>query len=158
MPSETESKKRRLDEWLARHRPASLGEAEWKALLDALAPISESYLRELLRRTRLPFEQPWAGVRQKSFEELEESLLEVGRVYAEARRANRADLARYCRRQVITAKDHARLASRNPRAAPEVRARKAEMVEWMLVWLGDPELFPEWVRVRRRILPDTLLQ
>ena len=34
------------------------------------APISESYLRELLRSTGFPFEQPNAGIRQHTFEEL----------------------------------------------------------------------------------------
>lgn len=26
---------------------------------------------------------------------------------------------------------------------------KAEMVEWMLVWLDDPAMFPAWASVRR---------
>jgi nucleotidyltransferase/DNA polymerase involved in DNA repair len=151
--SGTASKKQRLAAWLAVHQPASIGEAEWDSLLRELAPISESYLRELLRRTGLPFEQPWAGVRQKTFEELEASLEELRRVYAESLAAGLKDRARYCRRVVIAAKDHARFAARNPRTGPAVRARKEEMVEWMLVWLGDPDLFPEWVRARKRVMP-----
>ncbi len=153
MDSATASKKRRLAAWLAEHRPASIGEAEWSVLLEELAPVSERYLRELLRRTGLPFEQPWAGVRQKTFDELEESLLELRRIYAASLAAGLRDRARYCRRQVIAAKDHARFAARNPRTGPAVRARKEEMVEWMLVWLGDPEVFPEWVRARKRVMP-----
>jgi hypothetical protein len=27
---------------------------------------------------------------------------------------------------------------------------KAEMVEWMLVWLGDPAIFPAWIQLRRQ--------
>lgn len=147
-----QSKKRRFQQYLAECRPASIGEAEWNALAALLAPVSESYLRELVRRTGLPFEQPWAGVRQKNFQELEASLLELREVYAAAMAAGRRDHARYARRQVISAKDHARFASRNPRSSPETRARKEEMVEWMLVWLGDPEMFPEWARLRKRVL------
>lgn len=146
------SKKQRLREYLAARQPASVGEAEWNELLRELAPISESYLRELLRGSGLPFEQPWAGVRQKSLDELEQSLTEMAAVYAAALAAGDRNRARYCRRQVISAKDHARYAARNPRTAPARRALKEEMVEWMLVWLGDPALFAEWARARRRVL------
>ncbi|HWQ54519.1 MAG TPA: hypothetical protein VN442_12615 [Bryobacteraceae bacterium] len=148
----TATKKRRLLEYLNARQPAGIGETEWNDLLRELAPVSESYLRELLRRTGLPFEQPWAGVRQKSFEELEQSLLELRQVYGEALAAGRKERARYCRRQVISAKDHARFAARNPRTSPAKRAQKEEMVEWMLVWLGDPEMFPAWVRIRKQRL------
>lgn len=148
----TDSKKRRFQEYLETYRPAAIGEAEWNELLGLLAPVSESYVRELVRRTGLPFEQPWAGVRQKTFEELEQSLERLREVYAEAMAAGRRDRARYARRQVISAKDHARFAARNPRTVPAKRAQKEEMVEWMLVWLGDPQVFPEWVRVRKRVL------
>jgi hypothetical protein len=34
-------------------------------------------LRELIRATGLPFEQPFAGVHQHTFEELEESLRDL---------------------------------------------------------------------------------
>jgi hypothetical protein len=37
--------------------------------------------RELLRATGLPFEQPYAGIRQQSFEELDQSLGEMLQVY-----------------------------------------------------------------------------
>ena len=146
---------RRLREYLDAHRPARIGEPEWLALLQELAPASEGQLRELLRRTGLPFEQPWCGVRQSGFDELERSLLDLRAAYADAMRLGRRDLARYCRRQVISAKDHARLAARNRRTSPARRADKEEMVEWMLVWLGDPETFPPWVELRKRRLQAT---
>ena len=53
-----------------------------------LAPVSESYLRDLLRATGLPFDPPYSGIRQHTFEELEESLRAMLRVYrARLRRA-----------------------------------------------------------------------
>jgi len=147
--SGTESKKQRLREYLATRRPARIGDAEWQDLMRELAPISQPYLRELVRRTGLPFDQPWAGVRQKNYVELEASLEELRAVYAEAVRVGDRVRARYCRLVVISAKDHARLAARNRRTTPARRAQKEEMVEWMLVWLGDPAMFPEWVRIRK---------
>ena len=46
---------------------------------------------------------------------------------------------------MIEAKDHARWAARNP----EKRAEKQEMALWMLTWLENPPLFPQWVKLRR---------
>jgi hypothetical protein len=142
--------KRQLAEYLAAGRPAAITEAVWKDLLLRLAPVSESYLRELLRKTGLPFEQPWAGVRQHTFAELEQSLRDMGTVYAGAVAACDRERARYCRRQVIGAKDRARFTVNNPRTPPEKKAEKEEMAAWMLVWLEDPDLFPAWVEARKR--------
>jgi hypothetical protein len=64
----------------------------------------------------------------------------------------RADLRRYCRDEVIAAKDRARWASLSPRVDEHKRELKAEMVEWMLVWLDDPAVFPIWAQLRRNAL------
>lgn len=144
------SRKQALAEYLSARGFAAIGETEWQELTRALAPISESYLRDLLRATGLPFAQPYAGIRQKSFDELEQSLREMLEVYAEAVRAGNRLRARYCRRQVIAAKDRARYIARNPKTQPEKQAQKEEMVQWMLVWLENPDVFPAWVEVRKR--------
>lgn len=81
---------------------------------------------------------------QHTLDELESTLREVSDVYAA-----RPDLRRYCRDQVIAAKDRARWASRSARAAEDKRRLKMEMVDWMLVWLDDPSMFASWVRLRR---------
>jgi hypothetical protein len=131
-----------LREWIAAERPAAINEVVWRDLLTRFAPVSESYLRDLLRDTGLPFEQPWAGVRQHTFEELEASLREILRVYEEATANGDRERARYCRRQVIAAKDRAKFASKK-------KPEKDEMVEWMMVWLENPAVFPAWVGVRK---------
>ena len=59
--------------------------------------------------------------------------------------------ARECRRVVIQAKDRARLVSRNEKVDPEKRKVKAEMVDWMLVWLENPGIFEAWARLRKQI-------
>jgi hypothetical protein len=148
----TKSLKQRLREYLEAERPAAITEAVWRELLTALAPVSESYLRELLRQTELTFEQPYAGIRQHTFDELEQSLREMLCVYSDAKAAGDRDRARYCRRQVIGAKDRARFLARDGRTAPEKKALKEEMVEWMLVWLENPEVFPAWVEARKRAM------
>ena len=143
------SKKERVLQHLKQSHVAAIGEAEWKAMLRDCAPISESYLRRLLQETSLPFEQPWAGIRQHTFEELEESLAAMEKAYRAAVNAGDRELTRYCRRQVIQAKDQARLAARNPKATTDRQKQKDEMVQWMLVWLENPGVFESWAKLRR---------
>ncbi len=156
MPRSEKPFKQQLREYLETERPAAIGEAVWLDLLRRLAPVSETYLRDLLRATGLPFEQPFAGVRQHTFEELEQSLGEMLAVYTEANAAGDRQRARYARRQVIAAKDRARFLARNPRTPPEKRAAKEEMAQWMLVWLENPEVFAAWVEARKRAMAATL--
>ena len=150
MATRDKSVKLRVREWLAAESPPAITEAVWKGLLLACAPVSESYLRELLRDTALPFEQPYAGVCQHTLEELEQTLLEMLAVYTEAVASGNRERARYCRRQVIGAKDRARFAGRAPGASPDHRELKEEMAQWMLVWLENPETFPAWINARKR--------
>jgi hypothetical protein len=107
--------KQRLREILSAESPQAITAAIWRNLLERLAPVSESYLRDLLCQTGLPFEQPYAGVRQHTLEELECSLDELRRVYSDAKATGDRDRARYCRKQVIAAIDRARfLAGKKP--------------------------------------------
>ncbi|MGA2038213.1 MAG: hypothetical protein ABSH42_02960 [Bryobacteraceae bacterium] len=145
------STKRRLTEYLANRQPARITEAVWLELRAHLAPVSDSYLRDLLHAAQIPFDQPWAGIRQHTFEELESSLGEMLEVYRAAAAAGDRDRARYARRQVIAARERARFASRNSRTSSGKRAVKEEMAQWMLVWLENPEVFPAWVEARKRL-------
>ena len=149
------SVKQRLREYLEAHPPDRITEAVWQALLLHLAPVAESYLRDLLRSTGLPFDQPYAGVRQHTLDELEESLRGMLSVYQDATASGNRDRARYCRRQVIAAKDRAKFMTQSPQAPAERQALKQEMVQWMLVWLENPEVFPAWVDARKRLLENS---
>lgn len=149
MPRQGKSVKRELRDYLENQRPPAITEAIWNELKGRLAPVSESYLRDLLSETGLPFQQPYAGIRQHTFEELEESLREMFEVYRDAMANGERERARYARRQVIAAKDRAKFLARNPRTPEEKRAQKEEMAQWMLVWLENPDVFPAWVKVRK---------
>jgi len=150
--SKDKSIKQQLRAYLDAERPPAITEAVWRELLGLLAPVSESYLRDLLRHTGLPFEQPYGGIRQHTWEELELSLRDMQQVHADALAAGDRERARYCRRQVIAAKDRARFLARNPGSTPEKRQQKEEMAQWMLVWLENPEVFPVWVEARKRAI------
>ena len=82
------------------------------------------------------------GVRQESFDALESSLLKLLAEYERATRARR--LAR------PAAGDRSQGPCPSGGAQSQsTRAEKQEMILWMLTWLENPPLFPEWVRLRR---------
>jgi hypothetical protein len=132
-----------LELWLEEHRPARIGAVEFARLSASLAPVSESYLRKLVRECGVPLDPMVEGVRQSTFEELQASLLRLLGEYEQGDAVRRMAV----RRLVITAKDHARLAARNP----QKRADKEEMILWLTTWLENPPLFGDWVRIRRGI-------
>lgn len=148
MDSARRSKRTELIAHLERSRPAVVTEAEWAALLERFAPISEGYLRRLLRRSGVAMAPLVEGVRQDSFEELERSLRALGQEYAAAVAAGDGARARACRRPAIEAKNHARWAVR--RGAD--RETKEEMILWLLTWLENPGVFPAWVELRKKRL------
>ena len=130
-----------LKHWLEARRPSRIGEAEFAELCAALAPVSQTYVRKLVRECGVPLDPMIDGVRQGTFEELEASLLRLLEIYQQGDAARRMTV----RRLVITAKDHARLAARNP----EKRTDKEEVILWLTTWLENPPVFGEWVRIRR---------
>jgi hypothetical protein len=134
------TKKQRVLDFAAARGWDEIGEKEWRELRSALNDISET----TLRASGIPIGAPWRGVAAHSMDELGSSLRELSRVYE-----TRLDLRRYCRDQVIAAKDRARWAARSPKASESKRRMKAEMVEWMVVWLDDPAMFPVWVELRK---------
>jgi hypothetical protein len=142
MPRKQPAKRSQFDALLAEERWTSIGALEWTRLRGM---FGETSLREWLRESDVPVEQPYRGVETKTLESLEDSLRAMSALYSRdpAQR-------KLCRATVIAAKDRMRFASRNEKVDPTKRAMKAEMVEWLLVWLGDPELFEPWVALRKR--------
>ena len=140
------TKTQRVLEFVAARGWERVGEAEWAELRAGLPDVSEGVVRD----SGLAIDAPWCGVRQHTFDELEESLREFSAVYAA-----RADLRGLCRELVIAAKDRAKWLAGRDALGEETRRRKAEMVEWMLVWLGDPGVFGVWVGVVRGIMAQT---
>ena len=144
-----------LAQWLRENRPARIGDAEQRQIRDLLAPTSDSYLRRLLRSCGVPLEPLVEGVRQDNYEDLERTLLALGEIYERASERGDRGLATSVRREVLTAKEHARLAARSRRASAEVQPLTQEMISWMTVWLEDPALYPAWLRLRKRVLFDS---
>lgn len=137
--------------FLEASRPERITEADFGELLCTLAPVSEATLRRLLRETGVPLAPLVCGIRQDGFENLERTLLDMEREYAQATAAGDVRRARACRRAAITAKDHARFALRRPKLTAGERAAKEEMVLWMLTWLENPGVFSIWLELRKKV-------
>jgi hypothetical protein len=137
------TKKDVLRQFAADRGWSEIGEEQWTQMRAALPDISASTIRE----SGLEIRAPWCGVNAHTFEDLDASLRAFSAVYAA-----RPDLHRYCRDEVIATKERARWAAKNPKVDENKRAMKAEMVEWMLVWLDDPSVFPLWAQLRLDIL------
>jgi hypothetical protein len=150
--SKKQSKRSLLSQYLAERPPGFLTEAEFRLLGERLDPVSEAYLRNLLRSSGLPLDPVVEGVRQDSLDELERTLLALAHEYRRAIDAGDQDRAARCRRAVLTGKEHARLAARRAAGSkPERQAQKEEMASWMLVWLENPYIFPTWMGLRKKV-------
>jgi hypothetical protein len=136
------SKKERLRQWLENQRPPQITEAHFAELRERLSPVTDGYLRRLLRASGAALSPVVEGVVQDSFDDLERTLRALSEEYENSDRVR----AKSIRGIVIQAKDHARWAAlRSPEKAPI----KTEMVTWLLVWLENPAVFPLWVGLRR---------
>ncbi len=144
------SKRAALREYVEQRRPAAIGEAEWRELAERLKPVSEGYLRRLVRGCGLPMAPLVEGVRQESLPELERTLAALANEYLDAVEAGERARAKTIRRAVISAKDHARFAA--ARLEGEARAARDEMILWMLTWLENPGVFGEWVEMRKKLV------
>lgn len=81
------------------------------------------------------------------------SLIEMTGEYAQARQAGDAARAADCRRAVQHGQRRLGFLLGRPNLSAEKRREKSELREWLRVWLEAPELFPDWVFLRRRNAP-----
>jgi hypothetical protein len=137
------TKRQQFDALIAENRWTAIHAAEWDLLRQN---FSEGSLREWLADVGLPVDQPYRGVESKTLEALQASLTSMAELYQ-----HDPALRKHCRATVIAAKDRTRFASKNQKVDAVKRALKSEMVEWMLVWLDDPAMFPAWAAIRQRV-------
>ncbi len=54
-----------------------------------------------------------------------------------------------CRRLALIGRRRAELIARNRKVRPEKRLNKQEIADWFRVWLETPELFEDWLAMRK---------
>jgi hypothetical protein len=132
------TKRAKLAEWIDQRKPLHIDQTEFEQLAEALAPVSEGYLRKLLRESGVPLAPMVEGVRQSNLGVLELSLLALLAEYESGDTVHRKAV----RKLVVSAKEHARWAN------------KQEHVLWLATWLENPPLFPAWARLRKGTASD----
>ena len=142
MPPRSDSKRARVETYLAERKPGIVDDGVWRELRDQLAPISDSYLRELLRASGVPLSPEVEGVRQDSLENAERTLTALARAYEVADPVAR----RRIRACVIDSKDHLKWALQRTSG----NALKQELLLWAMTWLENPAVFESWLKLRRR--------
>ena len=112
-----------------------IGESEWQELRQVLPDVAESTLRS----SGLPSGSRGAESTPHSLGNLDRDLREYSAIYA-----TRHDLRRYCRRSGDRRqRPRARWVTERAHAT-STRELNREMLQWMMVWLGDPAMFPAW--------------
>jgi len=56
---------------------------------------------------------------------------------------------RLVRETALKGKQRAEMIAKNEKVAPQKRAEKQEIVEWFTIWLQSPEIFENWILLRR---------
>jgi hypothetical protein len=146
MARATKKQKAEALEWLQREDPPLVDETLAHTFAARFPLLSANVLRALLRTSGLALTPLVEGVRQDNFAELERTLLALATEYI----AGPALRQREIRRQVISARQHADWAARNPKVSAPRRDTKTEMALWLRTWLENPAVFDVWVRLRKR--------
>ncbi|MBZ5535519.1 MAG: hypothetical protein LAO31_06150 [Acidobacteriia bacterium] len=80
----------------------------------------------------------------------EQTLREVHARYSESRsRADHTGMQRY-QALILKGKRRALMISRNKRVQSKKREEKAEIAQWFTVWLQAPDIFLDWLSLRKQ--------
>jgi len=98
-----------------------------------------------------PYESALKGILSfRSFADAEQTLLRL----EELRQKYLADGDdkghEYCRRIALLGRRRAELVGGNRKVAAVKRKRKMEIAMWFQIWLETPDLFHEWLELRKR--------
>jgi hypothetical protein len=148
MPRRSDTKRARLQAYFDETNPSLVDEDVWSELERRLSPISEGYLRQLLRSSGHPLSPIVEGVRHESLDEAARTLTALTLAYCQGA----ADARQRVRRTVIESKNHLRWSMKRTSEDPQHQAMKSEMLLWTLTWLENPEVFPTWLSLRKRSL------
>jgi hypothetical protein len=124
-----------------------------RVLADEGAELRHAEVLELDARWRTadPYDAMFRNVLKFStFEEAAASLKRLDNLRREFKRRADREGERRVHETVMKGKQRAQMISRNPKVADGKRAEKAEIAEWFTVWLRQPDIFDDWLHLRRR--------
>jgi hypothetical protein len=84
-----------------------------------------------------------------SFAAAEETLRRLADLCQYYRSQNDSKGAEYCRQIAYLGRRRAELVGRNKRVCLQKRLQKQEIATWFRVWLETPEIFKDWLAMRK---------
>jgi hypothetical protein len=140
-------------------------ENELRARLGSTRSTSPSYIASVLREAGKnveyydrfadpPMEEPYASrlhnlLQFHDFESAEASLRKLDELYREYHDAADRVGTRLVRSLLQKGKLRAGSLAANPRVSSEKRAEKREIATWFRIWLETPDLFFDWLELRK---------
>ncbi|MGD0459170.1 MAG: DUF4385 family protein [Terriglobia bacterium] len=140
-------------------------ENELRGRLGSNLRTSPSYIASVLREagkiveyhdrfTAPSMEEPYASrlrnlIQFHDFESAEASLRKLDEVYREYREASDRIGIGLVRSLLQKGKLRAGSLAANPRVSPDKRAEKQEIATWFRIWLETPDLFFDWLELRK---------
>ena len=124
-----------------------------RVLADEGAELRHSEVLEADARWRVgdPYEALFRNVLKFSnFEEAAASIKRLDNLRREFKRRGDKEGLRRVHETVLKGKQRAQMIARNNSVNERKRAEKAEIAEWFTVWLRQPEIFDDWLHLRRR--------
>ena len=85
----------------------------------------------------------------KSLREAEKSLRRIDELYHKFLRVGDRTGVRFARQTALRAKSNALALSHSPKLDQNKRAEQAEFCRWLTIWLETPEIFPQWLELRK---------
>ncbi len=102
-------------------------------------------------RTRDPYEPMFRNVLKfADFAQAAASIKRLDNLRRQFERKKDAAGLRRVRDTALKGRQRAQMIARNASVAERKRAEKAEIAEWFAVWLQTPEIFEDWLDLRRR--------
>jgi len=123
-----------------------------RLLADEGADLRHAEVLELDARWRTadPYEAAFRNVLKFStFDEAAASIKRLDNLRKQFQRKGDREGLRRVQETVLKGKQRAEMIARNQNVNERKRAEKAEMAEWFTVWLNQPELFADWLGLRR---------
>ena len=124
-----------------------------RLLADEGAELRHAEILELDARWRTadPYEAMFRNVlRFSDFAQAAASLKQLDNLRRQFERKGDREGLRRVRETVLKGKRRAEMIARNRAVNERKRAEKAEIAQWFTVWLNQPEIFDDWLYLRRR--------
>jgi len=97
-----------------------------------------------------PYDKALKGILSfSSFADAEETLNRLDNLCKSYRAGNDKKGINYCRQIALLGRRRAEFISRNKKVRLQKRFQKREVASWFTIWLESPEIFKDWLSLRK---------